>query len=133
MNKQRAEVGVVGTDGSTHVFRLGSGAICQIEETLNIDVMEIFELIQKGKVRLSVVREFVKASSVNNPDMTNEQANDVIDDCGVMPLLSAITDSILLTFNIKTKEGEKANPPKPARAKKAAGSGSLSGPRKLAS
>lgn len=106
------------------MFRLGSGAICQLEETLDLDIMQIFDKLQQGKVRLSTVREFVKASAVSEKDMSNERANDVIDDCGVVPLLAAMTDSILTTFNIP-KEKE-ANPPKPVKATKGAGSGSSS-------
>lgn len=135
-NKQRAEVEVSGATG-VHRFRLGTGAICQLEETLDLDVMSLFEKLQQGKVRLGMVREFVKASSVDHPDMSNEQANDLIDEVGVVPLLNAMTDSILLTFNIqqaKPKPNGKgngaiaANPPKPARGRKAAGAGTSSTP-----
>jgi hypothetical protein len=114
------------------VFRLGSGAICQLEESLNLDVMELFEQLQKGKVRLGTIREFVKASAVDPKDMDNEQANDCIDDCGVMPLLNAMTDSILATFNIKTDDKDKKNPQKPVPVEQA-GSGSSSARQKRAS
>lgn len=120
-NKQRAEVEVKAADGSSYVFRLGTGAICQLEETLNLDIMSLFGQLQKGNVRLGTVREFVKASAVNRPGMSNEDANDLIDDVGVMPLLNAMTDSILLTFNIPQNgngNGAAANPPKPAKAKR---------------
>jgi hypothetical protein len=133
-NKQRAEVEIVGAQGHRYVFRLGSGAICRLEETLDLDVMTLFETLQKGKVRLTMVREFVKAAALWSDELTNDQANEVIDECGVVPLLNAMTDSILLTFNIpQTKDKQASDPPKPVRAKRAAGSGSSSGPQKLAS
>lgn len=127
-NKQRAEVEVAGAMG-VHRFRLGTGAICQLEETLDLDVMGLFEKLQQGKVRLGMVREFVKASSVDHPNMSNEDANILIDDVGVVPLLNAMTDSIVLTYNVpqakskpngKANGAEVANPPKPARGRKVA-------------
>ena len=121
-NKHRAEVEVKGADGSSYVFRLGSGAICQLEESLNMEIMAIFSQIQEKTIRLTTVREFTKASCISAKDMTNEQANDLIDDVGVMPLLDAMTDSIIATFNIPKKDENKANgagnPPKPAKARR---------------
>lgn len=133
-NRQRGEVEVRGSDGVTRTFRLGSGAICHLEEALNLDVMELFRQLQSGKMRLSMIREFIKASSLDKPDMsmTNEEAHQVIDACGVLPLIDAMTDSILATFNVK-KEQKGANPPKPARRKAAAGAGSLNEPQRKAS
>lgn len=133
-NRQRGEVEVRGSDGETRTFRLGSGALCQLEEALNLDIMELFKQLTQGKMRLSMIREFVKASSVDKPDMTmtNDEAHQVIDACGVMPLIDAMTDSILVTFNVK-KGKEGADPQKPARGKAAAGAGSLKEPQRKAS
>lgn len=128
-NKQRAEVEVLGASGTRYVFRLGSGAICRLEDALDLDVTSLFKKLTEGTVRLKTVREFVIASFVEK-ELSPEEANDLIDDCGVVPLLGAMTDSLVLTFNVQEK---KADPPKPARAKRAAGSGSLNGPQKLAS
>lgn len=136
-NKQRAEVEVVGSNGEVHRFRLGAGAICILEETLELDVTALFEKLQQGKLRLGMVREFVKASSIEHPNMSNEDANALMDDVGVLPLLSAMTDSIVLTYNIqpaKPKSNGKGNgaisvnPPKPARGRKATGVGTSSTP-----
>lgn len=128
-NKQRAEVEVSGSSGDKYVFKLGSGAICQLEDTLDLSVNDLFETLNSGKVKLKTVREFVKAASV--PAVEDERANEIIDDCGVLPLLAAMTDSVLATFNVGKED--KKNPPKPVSAKKAAGSGVSSGPQKLAS
>lgn len=113
VNKQRAEVAVTLSDGSEHKFRMGTAAICKIEEKLNVEVLELFNQLQKSKIRLGAVREFVKASSVTDPDMDDDAACALMDDVGVIPLLNAMTDSILATFNIP--EEKKANPPKPVR------------------
>lgn len=131
-NKARAEVQVDGVSGNKYVLRFGSGAICQLEEALNLDMMQMAESFQTGKVRFTTIREFVKAGVLNEENVSNQRANDIIDDVGVLPLIKAITDSLLLTFNVETK-GEGKNPPKPERVKREAGSGSSSGPQKLAS
>lgn len=136
--KQRAEVEVVDSEGKRHTFRLGTGAICHLEETLGLDITELFKTLQAGRVKVTQIREFVRAGSIDKPnlEMTVEEANEIVDACGVMPLVDAFTDSILLTFNTKgdTKHGsakakrgtgEKGNP-----RRAAAGSASSSAPQK---
>ena len=131
-NKQRAEVDRTSAAGTVYRFRLGTGALCQLEETLDLDVMQLFEKLQKGGIRLGMVREFVKAAAVDPPATTNEAAADLIDELGVMPVLDAMTDSILLTFNIPATppaagNGASPSPPGPPvdkkRARRATGAG----------
>ncbi len=104
-------------------FRLGTGAICHLEEKLNLDIMELFKTFQSGRVKVSTIRAFVIAGSVDKPDfdMTEAEANDLIDDVGVMPLVDLFTDSILATFNAREDKKKKAP---------AAGTKSSSGRRK---
>lgn len=121
VNKQRGEVEATGQSGSAYLFKLGTGAICALEQQLDKPVLGLFEELQQGKIRLSTVREFVKASSV--PPLDDAGANALIDDVGVMPVLDAMTQSILTTFNVK------ADPPVPAR-KKTSGAGISNPPPK---
>ncbi len=134
VNKSRAEVEVKGASGKTYVMRFGSGALCQLEEALGVDVMEMAESFSKGKVKFTVIREFVKSGVLGDESVSNDAAHDIIDDVGVLPLIKAITSSLMLTFNVDTETSkDAANPSRPARVKAAAGSGSSSGPQKLAS
>lgn len=119
MNKQRGEVEVKGASGSTYIFKLGTGAICALEQKLEKPVLELFEQLKQGKIRLTTVREFVKASHVPE-ELDDAGANELIDDVGVMPVLDAMTDSMILTFNSKS---EPENPQKPAARGKRNGAG----------
>lgn len=91
-------------------FRLGTGAICHLEEKLGLDIMELFQVFQTGRVKVSTIREFVIAGSVDKPnlDMSIAEANDIIDEIGVMPFVDAFTDSILATFNVREDKKKKA-------------------------
>jgi hypothetical protein len=143
-NRQRAEVEIKGSDGTAYRFRLGTGAICRLEDTLDLDVMALFEKLQQGKIRLGMVREFVKVSAVDHPDMDNDTANGLIDDLGVVPVLNAMTDSILLTFNIETPaattkggkpngaEAAPANPLPPSAKRRRGGADTSSAPPRSA-
>lgn len=107
-NRQLAEVDASGRDGTVYTFRLSAGPICALEEKLDMDVMQLFERLQKGSCRLGMVREFVKVAIVSNGNgaLTNTGAEAVIDNVGVVPVLAAMTDSILVTFNLETKKNE---------------------------
>lgn len=89
---------------------MGTGAICHLEEKLNLDIMELFKTFQSGRVKVSTIRAFVIAGSVEKPDfdMTEAEANNLIDDVGVMPLVDLFTDSILATFNAREDKKKKA-------------------------
>lgn len=121
-NTARGEVEAKGRDGASYVFKLGSNAICQIEDTTGKSAMALFGELQQGGIRLTTMREFVKAC-IQGRDLDNAAAGEVIDDIGVLPLLDAMTKSMLLTFNAP----EAADPPKPA--KKTGGAGTSKTPR----
>ena len=126
VNKQRGEVEAKGVSGSTYTFKLGTGAICALEQKLEKPVLELFEQLKRGQIRLTTVREFVKAAHVPG-ELDDVAANELIDDVGVMPVLDAMTDSILVTFN---QEKPKGNPQTPARRKRASGAGTSKTPPK---
>jgi hypothetical protein len=133
--QQRGQVEVRGRSGDVHTFRLGTGAICHLEETLNLDVMDLLAKLRVGKVRMSEVRDYVKASTTAKPDfsMTNDEAIAIVDDCGLYPLLDAMTDSLMETFNLPKADGAEegtTNPPAAERRRrtKAAGTKSSSAP-----
>lgn len=104
-------VEATGREGTVYRFRLGSGAICALEEKLGLDVMALFEMLQQRKIRSAMVREYVKAAIVG-PELTDDDAFRVMDNIGIMPTLNAMTDSILATFNIQREPGADAEPPK---------------------
>lgn len=127
-NKQRGEVSVSGQDGTAYTLKLGIAAICQLEETLDRPVLSLFEELQTGKMRVTTVREFVKAATT---EQTDEQANALLENVGITRMLGAMTESLLATFGVDEKKANangKADPHAPARQRKRAGAGSSSVP-----
>lgn len=128
-NRQRGEIEAKGHDGTAYLFKLGSNAICILEEKLDRPVLALFEDLQRGKVRMTTLREFVKATSIGRSEpMNNEEASACIDNVGVLPLLDVMTDSLTQTFNPPAED--KANPPTPARRAKQHGAGNSNTPPK---
>lgn len=121
-NKQRGEVEVTGRDGQVYTLKLGVAAICNLEAHLDRPVLKLFDELQQGTIRLTTVREFVKAAT---PHTTDEAANAVLEDVGVTAMLDAMTNSLLATFGINPNG--KANPPTPAKRSRA-GAGSSKAP-----
>ena len=102
-NRTFADVEASGRDGTVYRFRLGAGALCVLEETSNLNAKGLYESLQAGEIRASVLREYVKAASVDNGALGNDEAVYVIDNVGIMPLVSALSESLLLTYNIPKK------------------------------
>lgn len=112
-NRQRAEVNATGADGTMYRFWMGTGALCTLEETLNSDAYALIDQIQNGKLRVGTLREFVKVAAVNDNGggaWTNADANSVIDNVGVIPMLATMMDSLMLTLNIPKKNEPAAEP-----------------------
>lgn len=120
MSTTRGEVTVTGRDGQVYTLKLGIAAICQLEETLDRPVLSLFGELEKGTVRVTTLREFVKAATSHK---TNEEASLVLENVGITPMLSGMTDSLLATFGVAKNGHGSANPPAPAR-KSRAGAGS---------
>lgn len=110
--KQRGEVEAVGRDGAVYTLKLGIGAICQLEEQLDRPVLSLFEDLQKGTIRVTTLRAFVKAAA----GMDDDAANDMLENVGVTKMIEAVTTSLLATFGVNP---EAANPPAPVRRTKA--------------
>lgn len=123
-NKQRGEVDVVGADGRVYIMKLGVAAICQLEEKLDRPVLKLFDELQQGTIRVTTVREFVKAAT---SEQTDEAANAMLENVGITPILDAMTNSLLATFAIAPAKTPK-DPQRPARKRSRAGAGSSSVP-----
>ena len=104
-------------------MKLGIAAICELEKTLDRPVLKLFDELQTGTMRVTTVREFVKAATTETSD---EAANVMLENVGITAMLDAMTNSLLATFGIEAKNGKAENPPTPA--KKRAGAGSLKPP-----
>ena len=124
-NRLRGEVEAKGVDGTTYVFKLGSNAICILEEKLDKPVLSLFDELRQGQIRVTTLREFVKASFVGDA-LDDQAAGLCIDNVGLLPLLDAMRTSLTQTFNAP----ETADPPKPARRGGKRGAGSSSTPQK---
>lgn len=93
-------------------FRLGAGAICHLEEKHDVDIMGMFRTFQSGSCKVSMIRSFIIAGSLDKPDMsmTTAEATDLIDEVGVMPFVDGFTDSILAAFNAREEKKKKKAP-----------------------
>lgn len=118
-NTQRGEVTVTGRDGQVYPMKLGIAAICELEKTLDRPVLKLFDELQSGTMRVTTVREFVKAATTETSD---DAANVMLENVGITAMLEAMTNSLLATFGIETKNGKAENPPVPAKKRAGAGS-----------
>ena len=128
-NKQRGEVEVRSASGTVYTLRLGSGALCQLEETLNLNTDEIFDQ-WKGRFRARWLREFVKVLAVDPPAPSDEAATALIDEVGILAAVGAVSECIALAFDEGTTgsngNGAAVRPPVPPvgkRARRATGAG----------
>ena len=114
----RGEIDLKGASGKLYRFKLGTRAICSLEQTLDRPVLALYADLKEGTMRLTALREFVKASALPDP-IPDEDANAILDDVGTIPALSGLLDSLIATFNLEDKiaDGKKkaAGPRKPAR------------------
>lgn len=130
-NKQRAEVEVTSAAGTVYTFRLGMGVLCQLEETLNLDVKALHEKLQEGFIPASMLREMVKATAIDPLAPSNEAACELIDELGFVTALQTMQRAFLLAMDAE-KRDENGNaaapfPPVPPvdkkRARRATGAG----------
>jgi hypothetical protein len=119
---QRGEVTVTGRDGHVYAMKLGIAAICELEKTLDRPVLKLFDELQSGTMRVTTVREFVKAATSETSD---DAANQMLENVGITAMLEAMTNSLLATFGVeaaKNGNGKVSDPPTPARKRAGAGS-----------
>lgn len=130
-NAERGEVDL-DVGGKTFTLRLGSNALASIEETLGIDLTEIIEQFQSGRVKLSLLRGVLfGALREHHKDVSLFDAGDILDKVGVATATTAIGEAFNRAFPVV--EGEAENPPHPAGTGKPSskgGSRSPASPRK---
>lgn len=125
VNTQRGEVSVKGLDGTAYTLKLGIAAICALEKTLDRPVLSLFDELQRGTLRVTTAREFVKAATTED---TDEKANVLMENTGITALLEAMTNSLLATFGIESEKAQtNGHPPVPAKRSRA-GAGSSKPP-----
>jgi len=126
----RGEVELTSASGTVYTLRLGFGAICQLEDALNLEADEILEK-WKGRFRARMLRDFIKVAAVDPPAPSDAEANALIDAVGIVAAVGAISDCISLAFQDLEEEpgtnGASASPPVPPvdkkRARRATGAG----------
>lgn len=127
----RGEVELTSASGTVYTLRLGFGAICQLEDALNLEADEILEK-WKGRFRARLLRDFIKVAAVDPPAPSDEEASALIDAVGIVAAVGAVSECISLAFQDFMEEepgtnGASASPPKPPadtkRARRAAGAG----------
>lgn len=94
--------------GKEYSFKLGTNAICNIEQTLSKPFSEIIEDIESGKVSMIVLRTMLLfALKKNHPQTSLEEAGDICDDLGAMGAGELIGECIACAFPEATLASEK--------------------------
>lgn len=115
-NKYRGEVPFT-ADGKDYIFRLGTNEMVKLEKMLRVE--NALEEFGKGKLGLSGLRTMTYVGlSRHHPDLTEEEAGDIIDEIGGFEALSKLIEESMGALIVEGKD------PKP----EAAGTGPVSLP-----
>jgi len=100
-NKERGEVSI-DVDGKRYIFRLTVNAICEIETETGKPFEAAARELQSGQMR--TVRLFVWAALRHqHPDLTLEQAGDIMTSAGLQDVLAPLVEAIHLAFPSQAK------------------------------
>jgi hypothetical protein len=116
-NPHRGEV-ALSVGGDTHMLRLNTNTICNLESELDMSVDEITTRFARGY--LTVLRSALRAAL--NYEITLERAGEMVDEAGPRVVLERMMEAFRLAF--PDPEADTARPPSGA----AAGTGQSSSP-----
>lgn len=85
-----------GMSGTTYVLDFGSNAICRMEEQTGEYYGAILEQLRSPTCKAKYVRAWVWACLTDRPDLTIEQAGDILDDIGGASVVLAAFQQINL-------------------------------------
>lgn len=112
--------------GATYTLVYSINSLCTLEDRLDLTVQQIGERMSTA-MRLSFLRQvFHGGLTSHHPQVTEEQAGELIQDLGVPRAGELIADAFFKAF----ADGKESAAPRPRKAKTGAGTGpssSLSG------
>jgi hypothetical protein len=130
-NPLRGEVALTGDSGKTYTIRLGTNALARMQEAFNEPTLNslLARLMKGGGGDFSLIdlRKMVQASVVGD-DISELDAGDLIDDCGMKATVEGFTASLQSSLR-GGSNGNGANPRKGSAKKKRDSADSLSTPQ----
>jgi hypothetical protein len=111
-NRERGEVSFE-ADGTTWTMKIGTGAMCEIEEKTGKGIAEVGSLLANPKTAsISLMRAvFWGSLTTHHKDITVERCNDLIDELGMVKTGQLIGEVFSLAFPVeKKKAGGAKNP-----------------------
>lgn len=111
-NPLRGEITLTGESGKAYPIRLGTNALARMQEAFNEPTIKsllnrLGKELKGGDFSLIELRRLVQASSI--ADITETEAGDLIDDCGLNDTLKAITESLSTSINPRKGSARKRN------------------------
>lgn len=104
-NKNRGEVELASKETSEkYLIRVSTNALCEIENFVGMGIKSFFKTIQSredagGTMSMRELRAVICAGlRYKQPEITLEQAGDIIDACGFSESVTAVVDAITLQF-----------------------------------
>lgn len=121
-NRHRGEVSFA-AGGETYTLRYSANALAELEDALDKSVGEIVELMQSQKgLRIKTVRTIFRAGLLDrHPDITDQQAGDIISDVGLGEAANLLGRAFTAAFP-PVEGGASESPQKGAAAGTGAGS-----------
>ena len=89
-NKKRGEVSIFmgeGEDRRDYTLRFSLNSLCILEESVGRGFMEMATSWEKGELRISEVREVVRAAIKGGDKMTSEEIGDLIEEYGIYEMI----------------------------------------------
>ncbi|MEP2782303.1 MAG: GTA-gp10 family protein [Pseudoruegeria sp.] len=81
-NAQRGEVALT-VGGADYILRLGTNALCNLEDELGGSVVDIFSGLEKGGVSIKLLRSILFwGLTEQHPELSRDDVGDLIDDAG---------------------------------------------------
>lgn len=106
-NPHRGEVLLAGRP-----LKMTTNAVCALEETLDMGIMEIAEGLEAGSLRFTTIRAIVQCLLLHgDPSITVHGAGEVIDEAGLQDTSAAVAEAFRLWA--PASSGEAASGPRP--------------------
>ena len=107
-NAQRGEVALTVGDRD-YILRLGTNALCNLEDELGGSVVEIFSGLEKGGVSIKLLRSILYWGLVDqHPDLSRADVGNLIDDVGGVEAVGALITKAVSAGMAKGKGGKPA-------------------------
>ena len=89
-------------EGTPYVFRFTYNSLCELESKVDLNLLQV--LLRMQNPRLSDIRLFCWAGLMDSiPDLTLEQAGDIIVEVGYKKISAAIIPALAVALNSETQ------------------------------